>query len=578
MAANLPDNTLTRPQKRSFTETKAPRSKKVRKREGRGETVITHDDVLLRDLSNYMTRMNIDPVKVENTTLEQQQATVEIIATSSTGDGIGRKYGNSEASQVYVVPFAIPGDVVRVKAYRHIRGPSPYTQADFIAVQTPSPDRDDSLIGCRYFAKCGGCQFQMLPYEKQLAQKQTVVERAFKNFSQLPPELVPMVQDTFPSPLQYGFRTKLTPHFDGPPGPRRKPTRWESVPPIGFQRKDTGNTMDIEECPIGAEVLQYGMTRERKRVAERIGAFKNGATILLRESTRRRPRREGDDEEGSKRYDEDEDTLYQHRDGYVFEKTCVSDMKGTSTDYIGAYALTAPANSFFQNNNSILPGFIDQIRQSILMPSWSEKHGQPDGQSHNQFKNLIDAYCGSGLFSITLANLFTRTIGIDIDPLSIKAAYTNLEANTHLLPDRKGSTAQDPDSEGVSFIAASAERLFESVKKFKPEETVVILDPPRKGCDKSFLSQLLDFAPKRIVYVSCNVHTQARDVGWLSRDGEAGEDVGDAEEVQRRMYDVVSLRGFDFFPQTHHIEGVAVLERRRQGVLETNGDSASNGV
>lgn len=575
MTADTAESTLPRSQKRPFTERKAPRSKKVRKREGRGETVITHDDVLLKDLSEYMTRMNIDPSNVENTTPEQQQATVEITATSSTGDGIGREQKGNGSSQVYVVPFAVPGDVVRIKAYRHIRGPFPYTQADFIDVQTPSPDRDDSIIGCRYFAKCGGCQFQMLPYEKQLAQKRTVVEKAFRNFSQLPPELVPTVQNTFPSPLQYGFRTKLTPHFDGPPGPKRKPTRWESCPPIGFQRKDTGKTMDIEECPIGAEVLQHGLKRERKRVAERIGEYKNGATILLRESTRKRLRAEGDGEEGSIKFDNEQDTLYQYRDGHVFEKSCVSDMKGTSTDYVGDYALTAPANSFFQNNNSILPGFIDQIRQLIMMPSLSEQENQSEGQSL-KFENLIDAYCGSGLFSITLANLFTRTTGIDIDPLSIKAAYANMEANAHLLPNREGSPGSDSDSEGVSFIAASAERLFESVKTFTPEQTVVILDPPRKGCDKLFLNQLLDFAPERIIYVSCNVHTQARDIGWLLKGGQ-DEDVDLQAAVEGRSYNMVSLRGFDFFPQTHHVEGVAVLEKRRPRISKTIESSIANG-
>lgn len=79
----------------------------------------------------------------------------------------------------------------------------------------------------------------------------------------------------------------------------------------------------------------------------------------------------------------------------------------------------------------------------------------------------------------------------------------------------------------------------------------MVIDPPRKGCDESFLSQLLKFGPRRVVYVSCNVHTQARDVGVLVRGIEDGG----------TRYKVESLRGFDFFPQTGHVEGVAVLSR-----------------
>ena len=79
----------------------------------------------------------------------------------------------------------------------------------------------------------------------------------------------------------------------------------------------------------------------------------------------------------------------------------------------------------------------------------------------------------------------------------------------------------------------------------------MVLDPPRKGCDADFLGQLLRFGPRRVVYVSCNVHTQARDVGVLVR-GEGGDGA---------RYALESLVGFDFFPQTGHVEGVAVLNR-----------------
>jgi tRNA (uracil-5-)-methyltransferase len=85
---------------------------------------------------------------------------------------------------------------------------------------------------------------------------------------------------------------------------------------------------------------------------------------------------------------------------------------------------------------------------------------------------------------------------------------------------------------------------------FPAAQTTVVIDPPRKGCDTAFLSQLLAFDPASIVYVSCNVHTQARDVGYIVK--ESGE-----------RFVVDSICGADLFPQTHHVESVAVLRRKQ---------------
>ena len=97
-------------------------------------------------------------------------------------------------------------------------------------------------------------------------------------------------------------------------------------------------------------------------------------------------------------------------------------------------------------------------------------------------------------------------------------------------------------------MQADAPALFAEVP-FPAEQTLVVIDPPRKGASEDFLKQLLQYGPKRVVYVSCNVHTQARDVGMLAK--------GD----KNWRYEIESLRGFDFFPQTYHVEGVCVLNR-----------------
>lgn len=448
---------------------------------------------------------------------------VEVLELSSTGDGLAV---HAASNQIYIVPFTTPGDTVKAKVIRHLTKER-YSMADFISVVRAGPLRDDTRIGCKYFSTCSGCQFQMMEYSEQLKHKKTIVEKAYKNFSDLPPELIPMIQDTMGSPLQYGYRTKLTPHFDGPPGYLSKAGKrngerkyFTEVPPIGFMVKGTRKTLDIEDCPIGTDAVRMGMKRERLKVVEQLDTYKKGVTILLRESTLRVPK---DDE---KAQTEIPDALKTETEHHVDFKSCITDNNGTSTEYIDDFAFTNIAGSFFQNNNSILPSFTQYIRDNILPPAG------PEGQ---KIKYLIDAYSGSGLFTITLSQLFTQSIGIDISVASIRSARDNAELNK-LPPSR------------CTFIAADAAQLFKSVT-YPKEETVVVIDPPRKGCDESFLSQLLTFAPKRVVYVSCNVHTQARDVGVMVR----------GMPHTKTRYKIESLRGWDFFPQTSHVEGVAVL-------------------
>jgi tRNA (uracil-5-)-methyltransferase len=449
---------------------------------------------------------------------------VKVVEISSTGDGLAL---HSSSNQIYVVPFSAPGDVIKAKVIKHFEHEH-YSLADFVSVVTPGRLRDDTRVNCKYFSTCSGCQFQMLDYRTQLEHKKSIVEKAYKNFSQLPPELVPLIQDTIGSPLHYGYRTKLTPHFDGPPGYISKADKrnggrkyFEKVPEIGFMAKGQRRTLDIEDCPIGTDAVRMGMKRERVRVGEELEKYKRGATILLRESTLRVPNND------EKALQEIPDTIKTTSPSHTDFKSCITDNNDTSTEYIDDFVFTNIAGSFFQNNNSILPVFTQYIRDHILPPS-----------SAKPIKYLIDAYSGSGLFTITLSSLFTQSTGIDISIASIQSARENATLNN--LPPSQ-----------CTFIAADAPELFKSVT-YPNDETVVVIDPPRKGCDDSFLTQLLKFGPKRVVYVSCNVHTQARDVGHLVRG---------MEGAGKTRYEIESLRGFDFFPQTGHVEGVAVLNR-----------------
>jgi len=530
-----------------------------------------------------------------------QEVELEIVQLSSTGDGLSY---NAAKDHIIIVPFAVPGDRVLAKVWKW---EGHHSLADFIKVVRPSQSREGITPKCKYFAKCSGCQLQMLPYADQLEHKRNIVQRAFANFSGLKPEQIPDVEPTMGSPLEYGYRTKLTPHFDGPKRARgqQRPTLQEP-PVIGYNMKGKRQVMDIESCPIGTDILQQGLSIERAKVEKNFSQYRNGATILLRESTRREygpPKEDPNASNGTQISQPEADevsfptfspaqapleilppntTLHPNPHHTILNTTLThstanhptitttypthtdhkaytSDNSALTTEYVTVttdptthspqtrtYKFTNIAGSFFQNNNAILNPFTSYIYSKCLPPPTTSPTTTPQTttSSQPQIKYLLDAYSGSGLFTLTLSSLFTSSLGIDVDARSITRARLNALQNA--LP-----------AESCGFIDADASALFADVP-YPAEQTLCVIDPPRKGCDRAFLKQLRRFGARRVVYVSCNVHSLARDVGVLVNgfgNGDAGEEGGLCKYV------VESIRGFDFFPQTGHVEGVCVLNR-----------------
>lgn len=465
---------------------------------------------------------------------------VKVLKLGSNGDGLGiiENPVEDNKKQVVIIPFGLPGDIVDIKVFKtHPH----YVESDLLAVVSSSPMRKDNLINCKYFGKCSGCQFQFLNYEQQLELKRTTISQAYKHFAPrlLGDGLLPDIDSTTGSPLKFDYRTKLTPHFDVP----RKVKVLEKRPPLGFGQKgrpkwrksteDAGGSspiLDIEECPIGTPIINKGMKNERDRFKKDFTKYKKGATILLRENTTLLNAIEdtkvqltsdgSKDTDGSLSYIESQDDVNDQK----LAKTCVTNTRQIVTEYIDGYTFQFSAGEFFQNNNSILPLVTKYVRENLRIAN-----SKPEDEHH-----LVDAYCGSGLFSICSSKGVNRVIGVEISADSVSFAERNAKAN---------------GIENCQFIVGKAEKLFESID-IPNNRTSVILDPPRKGCDELFLKQLAEYYPAKVVYISCNVHSQARDVEYFLKDTDKGKD-----------YKIESLRGFDFFPQTHHVESVCVLSR-----------------
>lgn len=492
-------------------------------------------DEVFNDVSSIINEERDGPVHQAYHRVVEQ---VQILEVSANGDGLGLIRHPLDASkrQVVAVPFAMTGDMVTIKVFKtHPH----HAEADLLKIEKANDLRNDELIKCRYFGKCSGCQLQNLEYEEQLKFKRRTVANAYKFFAPklVEKQLLPEVGATIGSPLKFGYRTKLTPHFDMP---RRAKELFER-PPLGFGHKgrpqwrqllDGGSAsiLDIEECIIGTKILNQGLQNERAKFEKSFKNYKKGATILLREHTKIL------DTDHSLKTQLDEGSCDQYGDVSHLEvedkennnklvKTCVTNTRQIVTEYVNGFTFQFSAGEFFQNNNSILPLVTDYVRSNLQIS------GSNPGDPHY----LVDAYCGSGLFSITSSKGVDKVIGVEVSADSVSFAERNAKAN---------------GVENCKFIVGKAEKIFGSIDT-PSERTSVILDPPRKGCDDVFLKQLSEYNPAKVVYISCNVHSQARDIQYFLTETDNG-----------RHYKIESLRGFDFFPQTHHVESVCVLSKK----------------
>lgn len=452
---------------------------------------------------------------------------VKIQYETSEGEGlaaISKRYyvkdhddeGADLGYTILKVPKAWVGDIVNVKILMHHQN---YADAELLKVLNPSSrtsDRKEEQIICPKFQECSGCQLQMLAYENQLKFKSEIIRRAYRFFF---PSLNIFLQNKYsfgnivPSPLQYSYRLKLTPHTYV----KMKDIRTVDRIEIGFNNAVPGkHLVDVEYCPIASQTVNDTLKVFRSDISKR---FENenseslkpkkmrNMTLLLR------------------------DSLSVDQFGNV-KRVCITNGRQIATEKVGDNIFQFNASDFFQNNVSILEDVIDYIAYHIK-------------GTNAQLKYVVDTYCGSGLLGIVLHSALPdieRIFGIEVSQQAIRFAKHNAHIN--------GLN----DGNKICFVEGSSDALFnnESFKEsgITGQKSIIIMDPSRKGSNKDFLRQVLKFRPRLLVYVSCNVFTQARDLA----------DFFAMLEDHNVKYIIRDIVGFDFFPQTKHVETVAILE------------------
>jgi 23S rRNA (uracil1939-C5)-methyltransferase/tRNA (uracil-5-)-methyltransferase len=422
---------------------------------------------------------------------------VRLIQQNETGGPALRSPAERGEGWVVMVPFTLPGERVRVRVYRNHKN---YSEADLLSVLVPSPHR--VTPHCPLFGRCGGCQYQHLAYTEQLLWKQRQVQEVLEHLADVTFPVAPVI----PSPREFGYRSKITPHFHvqkGRANPQdepqlagtTRPTNGTIQPPIGFLKQGSRfDIIDVPACPIATPEINAKLVEVRGRTRERLaaGEYERDATLLLRQAV-----------EG----------VVTDYDATITESI---PLDGAQPAAPGSTRLQLKflARDFFQNNPFILPAFVGYVRAQAAA-------------SGARF--LADTYCGSGLFALACAPAFEKVAGIELSESSIKFARGNATAN--------GIT-------NASFQAGDAAQIFAGLA-FPPADTVVVIDPPRKGCDESFLTQLFAFGPRAVVYVSCDPATQMRDLKGFLAHG----------------YALTAVQPFDLFPQTRHLECVITLKK-----------------
>ena len=440
---------------------------------------------------------------------------------------------------VIFVPYVVPGDVVdlQIKRKKHS-----YAEAEAIAIKKYSELRAKPF--CKHFGVCGGCKWQCLPYEEQLRFKQKQVADNLTRIGKIElPEMMPILGSKhvarYRNKLEFGFSNKkwLTSEQVA------SGVQFDCMDAVGFHIPGAfDKILDIEECHlmddinnrlrngIRAYALAHGLTFFDLR--QQTGLLRNmmlrtsatGEIMLLMQFCMR-----GADDEAQAK------ALMEHLHTIFPEVTSLLYVNNTKcNDTIGDLDVQTYAGTPFIYET------MEGLRFKVGPKSFYQTNTEQAYELYKVARNfaaltgdelVYDLYTGTGTIANFVARQARQVVGIEYVPEAIEDAKVNAALNG--LDNTLFYAGDMKDILTTGFIERHG----------KPD--VIITDPPRAGMHADVVNAILFAAPRRIVYVSCNPATQARDLALLDAD-----------------YRVTKVQPVDMFPQTHHVENVVCLERR----------------
>lgn len=372
----------------------------------------------------------------------------------------GEALGRLPDGRAVFVPFALPGEVARIRLSEEKRR---YARGELLEVLEPSPERIPSV--CTHFGECGGCHYQSLSYEAQLKAKKDILRDQLERIGKLS-ELP--IQPVVPSPDPLHYRNHVQFHLtrDGR---------------LGYHKSRSNEVFPIQECHLPEDQinalwpqLDFEAIPELERIGLRLGVDDEVQMIL-----------ESRDPQPPQLSVEDLPVSVVHISQFgalvlVGSERVVIEVAGTP--------FRVSAASFFQVNTHMAGMMVEHLLSEL-----------PRFHRLDQNTTIIDAYCGAGLFSAFLAPHVDRLIGIEVSPSAADDYVSNLDR-----------------FDNVEMYEAKVEDVLPQIDAV-PQ--VVIVDPPRAGIDRHALDSFLRLAPDVFVYVSCDPATLARDARRLTDGG-----------------------------------------------------------
>lgn len=450
---------------------------------------------------------------------KNEEYIVDIIDNGFQGEGIAKIDG-----MAIFIPEAIKGEKIKIKI---LKVTSKIAYGKILEILEKSEYRNEA--DCETYSRCGGCMLRHVNYEKTLEMKKTSVETTLKKALGREIKIFEVLKMNEP----YNYRNKL-----------QYPVGLDNNgnPVMGVFAERTHSIIPTKDCKIQDELSQKiandifdfiaknnikvydekSLTGSIRHIVIRIGKKTNEVMITLVTNT--------------EKFEKEQELVNYITSKYQEIKTIVKNINNKNTnvilgrenkvlfgdgyiyDYLGDFKFKISPMSFYQVNPI----------QTEKLYGKAVEYARLTGN-----ETVFDLYCGIGTIGIFASKNVKKLYGIETVPEAIEDAWQNAKAN---------------NLENAEFFVGDVEKtLPEFIKERNIVPDVVFVDPPRKGCDKTALDTLLQIKPKRIVYVSCNPATLARDL-----------------KILEEQYEIKEVSICDMFPFTHHIECIASLTLKNQ--------------
>ncbi|MBL29860.1 MAG: 23S rRNA (uracil(1939)-C(5))-methyltransferase RlmD [Flavobacteriaceae bacterium] len=456
---------------------------------------------------------------------------LEVIDINKKGKGVVK----SESGQIIFVDGVVPGDLISTETYKKRKG---YWEGNLIKINKKSSNRIKPI--CEHFGTCGGCKWQNLDYKTQLKFKQKEVLHNLKHIAKM---IIPKIERIKKVNSKFFYRNKMEYSFSSnrwlSKDEIRKSTKINDKNALGLHKSGMWDkVVDINQCYLQKEpsnlirngLKEFCLSNKMRfyNLKKNVGFLRsmiirnsseNQFMVLIQFSINDRPKIKK--------------VMNFLKDNFKIESLlyCVNTKLNDSiydqkielfngSDYI----IEKMENLYFKINiKSFYQTNSDQAYELYkIIRDFADLTGE---------EIIYDLYTGTGTIAQFIANRCKKVVGIDIVKESIIAAKDNAIYNK---------------IKNVFFELGDVKNNFNEIftKKYGIPD-IIITDPPRNGMDKSIINKILSISPNKLIYVSCNSSTQARDLSYLSND-----------------YKMTRCRAVDMFPHTNHIENVVLLEKQ----------------